>query len=449
MTARVNRRTRRAFLGGGAVVVGLPFLESVLPRELRAAPPADPVRLLYLCVPNGLDMETFRPTATGTGYPTPPMLAPLEALKADFSVITGLDNPTGRPDDLGDHAAGTASFITCAHAFKSETDIRLGISADQVAANAFGHLTRLPSLQLGIDGGGGSGNCDSGYSCTYARNISGADETTPLPKITDPKQVFDQIFAGFDPDESAADAERRALYNKSILDHVTGDVTALMPRLGYTDREKLEQYLEGIRQQETRLTGSGPSITCTPGAEPPTGRGLAYDVHLKAMLDLTVTALTCDATRIVTLMFGNALSNRTHPFLGITGGHHDISHHSGDTAKIAELAQIGLWEMEQLAYLLSALKQVPDGTSGQNLLYNSAVYLSSDISDGNRHNHDDLPVILAGNAGGRLHPGQHIAYPTGRNVTKEKMSNLLITVLEAAGVAGATLGDSTGPLAGI
>jgi hypothetical protein len=147
-------------------------------------------------------------------------------------------------------------------------------------------------------------------------------------------------------------------------------------------------------------------------------------------------------------MFGNGLSNKTHPFLDITGGHHDISHHSSDAAKIAQLAKIGIWEMQQLAYFLTALKAVPDG-EGQNLLYNSAVFLSSDISDGNRHNHDDLPVILAGNAGGKLHPGQHVAFPTERNAVKEKMSNLLVTMLEAAGVPGATLGDSTGPLAGL
>lgn len=446
MTVHVNRKTRRAFLGGSAVLVGLPFLESVLPRELRAQSAAAPVRLVYLFVPNGLDMATFRPTATGMGYPTPPMLAPLEALKADFSVVTGLENPTARPDAQGDHASGTSSFLTCVHAFKSETTIQLGISADQVAAKAIGSATRLPSLQLGIDGGGGSGNCDSGYSCAYARNISWADETTPLPKMTDPRQVFDQIFAGVDPDETMADAEKRRLYDKSVLDHVKADANALMPRLGYTDRQKLEQFLEGVRQQEQRL-GGGQALTCTPGTPPASGR-LAYDVHLKTMLDLITMALRCDATRIVTFMFGNALSNKTHPFLDITGGHHDISHHSGDAAKIAQLAKIGLWEMEQLAYFLTALKAVPDG-EGQNLLYNSAVYLSSDISDGNRHNHDDLPVILAGNAGGRLHPGQHVAFPNGRNVTKEKMSNLFVTVLEAAGVAGATLGDSTGPLATI
>jgi hypothetical protein len=447
MTRRLPRTTRRLFLGGGAVAVGLPFLESALSRSARAAATAPPVRLVYIFVPNGLDMATFRPATTGEGYATPPMLAPLETLKQDFSVVTGLENFNGRPDDQGDHASGTASFITCAHAFKSETELGLGISADQVAAQAVGHLTRLPSLQLGVDGGGTSGNCDSGYSCAYTRNISWADATTPLPKLTDPKQVFDQIFAGYDPDQSDAEAQKRKAYDKSVLDTVIGEAESLRTRLGHTDTLKLDQYLTGVRELERRLVEGGTTLTCTPGAEPPSGRGLEYDVHLKAMLDLMVVALNCDATRIISFMFGNGLSGRTHPFLGIDDGHHDISHHAGDTAKIAQLAQIGLWEMQQFAYFLQLLKDAPDSVEGQSVLYNSAIYLSSDISDGNRHNHDDLPVLLAGNAGGRLHPGRHIAYPSSRNEPKEKMSNLLVSMLEAQGTTGVTLGDSTGPLA--
>jgi hypothetical protein len=450
MIRRPRSWTRRAFLGSSGAVVGLPFLESALPRQARAQDAATtPIRLVYIFYPNGLDMETFRPTSTGEGYATPPMLAPLEALKADFTVVTGLENANGRPDELGDHASGTSSFITCAHANKSETDIRLGVSADQIAAQTFGHLTRLPSLQLGIDGGNPTGNCDSGYSCAYTRNISWADVTTPLPKITDPLQVFNQIFEGFDPDESDAEAEKRRLYNKSVLDLVVGDANSLMGKLGATDRVKLDQYLEGIRELEGRLVDVGPGLSCTPGEEPPTGRGIDYEVHVRTMNDLMVLALTCDATRVITFMLGNGLSGRTYPFLGINGGHHDISHHSGDATKISQLAQIGIWEMEQLAYFLGQLKQVPDGTEGQNLLYNSAIFMSSDISDGNRHNHDDLPVVLAGHAGGALTPGRHVAYPTGFRDPKEKMANLLVGMLEAAGIPGATLGDSTGPLADI
>jgi hypothetical protein len=177
---------RRAFLAGGAAIVGLPFLESLELRTASAQTPPVPRRLLYYYVPNGIHMATFKPTATGAGYPTPAMLMPLEALKSDFTVVSGLENAPAKPDGPGDHASGTSSFITCAHAFKSETMIQLGISADQVAAKAIGSATKIPSMQLGMSAGGTAGNCDSGYGCAYARNISWADVTTALPKLTDP-----------------------------------------------------------------------------------------------------------------------------------------------------------------------------------------------------------------------------------------------------------------------
>jgi hypothetical protein len=438
--------SRRLLLGGGATLLGLPLLESALPRSVRAQAQAAPVRLVYLYLPNGLDMATFRPAMAGASYALPPMLQSLAELKADFSVVTGLENVNAKPDGAGDHAAGTSSFITCAHANKSETDVKLGISADQVAAQKIGAATRLPSLQLGIDGGGGTGNCDSGYSCAYARNISWADAATPLPKIVDPLQAFNQLFEGYDANASAAEAAKRRAYEKSVIDFVLADVDGLKPKLGATDQKKLDQYLTGVRELEKRVVGLDGAVMCAPGAPPSKKDGLDYPAHVKAMLDLIALAFTCDATRVVTLMFGNAVSGRTHGFLGINGGHHDISHHMNDAALIAQLAKIGAWEMEQLGYLLGNLKAAPDG-EGQNLLYNSAVFCSSDISDGNRHNHDDMPIVLGGHAGGKLHPGQHVLYPTAKGTPKQKVSNLLVTMLEAAGVSGATLGDSTGPLA--
>jgi len=194
MRRPVPRLSRRLLLGGGATLFGLPFLESALPRAARAQAQAAPVRLAYIYLPNGIDMATFRPATPGPDYALPPMLTSLSDIKADFSVVTGLNNENGNPDGPGDHASGTASFITCAHAFKSETEISLGISADQVAAQKLGAATRLPSMQLGIDGGGNTGGCDSGYGCAYSRNSSGTDAVTPLPKIIDPRQAFDQLF---------------------------------------------------------------------------------------------------------------------------------------------------------------------------------------------------------------------------------------------------------------
>jgi hypothetical protein len=438
--------SRRLLLGGGATLLGLPFLESALPRAARAQAAKAPVRLVYIYLPNGLDMATFRPATPGPDYELSPMLASLADLKGDFSVVTGLENKPGNPDGPGDHASGTSSFITCAHAFKSETEISLGISADQVAAQKIGGATRLPSLQLGIDGGGSTGGCDSGYSCAYSRNISWTDALTPLPKVVDPQQAFNQLFEGYDPDASAAEAEKRRAYEKSVIDFVLADVDGLMPKLGATDQKKLDQYLTGVRELEKRLVNMAPGVSCMPGEPPPKRDDLDYPAHLHAMMDLMALALACDATRIITFMFGNAGSGRTHPFLDINGGHHDISHHMSDANLIAQLAKIGEWEMQQLGYFLRKLKELPDSVEGQSVLYNSAVFCSSEISDGNRHNHDDMPIVLAGNAGGTFHPGQHIQFTAAKDEPKEKVSNLLVAMLEAGGVTGAQLGDSDAPL---
>lgn len=442
--------SRRLLLGGGATLLGLPFLESALPRAARAQAMAAPVRLVYIYLPNGLDMATFRPATPGPDYALPPMLTNLADLKSDFCVVTGLENANAKPDGPGDHASGTSSFITCAHANKSETEINLGISADQVAAQSFGSLTRLPSLQLGIDGGGGTGNCDSGYSCAYTRNISWADSVTPLPKIVDPQQAFEQLFQGYDPNASAAEAAKRRAYEKSVIDYVLADVAGLKPKLGVTDQKKLDQYLTGVRELEKRLVELGPTVTCAPGTPPPDKDDLDYPAHLTAMFDLIALAFACDATRVVTLMLGNAVSGRTHPFLGITGGHHDISHHMSDPNLIAQLAKIGAWEMDQLGYFLRKLKEQPDGVDGKTLLHNSAIFCSSDISDGNRHNHDDMPIVLAGHGGGALKTGEHVMFTAEKGAPKQKVANLLTTMLVAAGVEGGgvgQLGDSTGPLA--
>lgn len=227
------------------------------------------------------------------------------------------------------------------------------------------------------------------------------------------------------------------------------DVDALSPKLGATDKTKLDQYLTSVRELEKRVVEIGPQVTCTPGTAPPKKDQLDYPAHVKAMMELIGVAFACDATRVVTLMLGNAVSGRTHGFLDISGGHHDISHHMNDPNLLAQLAKIGAWEMQQLGFLLGLLKAQPDSVEGQNLLSNSAVFCSSDISDGNRHNHDDMPVVLGGHGGGRLKPGQHVRYASGNGAPKQKVSNLLVTMLEAAGVPGAALGDSTGTLSEI
>ena len=436
---------RRAFLAGGAAIVALPFLESIELRTASAQAAPLPRRLLYYYVPNGIHMATYKPTTAGTGYATPAMLMPLDALKSDFTVVSGLENAPAKPDGAGDHASGTSAFLTCVHALKSETTIQLGISADQVAAKAIGAATKIPSMQLGMSGGSTAGNCDSGYGCAYARNISWADVTTPLPKLTDPVKVFDQIFAGVNPTESATAAAKRRAYDKSVLDAITGDAKGLTLKLGKSDNVKLDQYLTSVRALETKLMTMTPVAQCTPGTKP--AATTDFPAKVAIMSDLMVMAMQCDATRIITFMLGNAISGQTYPALGITAGHHDISHHANDPTKLSQLASIGLWEITQFAYLLNKMKSVTEGADGSsNMLYNSTIFLSSDISDGNRHNHDDMPIILAGHGGGALKPGQHLVFPANMH---QKVANLLVTMLGTAGVASAVVGDSTGPLAGL
>jgi hypothetical protein len=388
-------------------------------------------------------MDRFRPVSTGPDYALTPTLMPLEALKKDFMVVTGLENAPGKPDGAGDHASGTSAFITCAHATKSQSNLMLGVSADQVAATQIGKQTRLPSLELGVDGGSAAGDCDNGYSCAYARNISWSGPSTPRAKLTDPKTIFNQLFQGYDASASNAEVQKREAYQKGVLDLATGEAKSLRLKLGQTDQHKLDEYLTSVEEIE-RQVGLGPSAQCTVGSAPASTND--FRTKLTAISDLMVLALQCDATRIITFMLGNAISGQSYPWLTVNGsaitrGHHDISHHGNQQANLDQLAAINLWTMQQFAYLLTKLKGVSEGASS--LLDNTAIFLSSDVSDGNRHNHDDMPILLAGHGGGKLAAGQHVSYP---KANKEKVSNLLSTMLSTVGVT-TPVGDSTGTLA--
>ena len=446
MKRPISRRlSRRVFLGGGAAVaIGLPFLESLVPRRARAQAVTAPKRILFYYVPCGINGSTrndFWPVDTGTNYTLTPMLQSLAPLKSDFTFVTGLENALAKPDGPGDHASGTGAFITCEHPFKSASMIMLAPSADQLAAQKVGTATRLPSLQIGIDAGGTAGDCDSGYSCAYARNVSWADAMTPLPKLTSAAQVFNQIFAGFDPTSTAAERTKRLAYQKSVLDAAMGDATSLQLKLGQTDKAKLDEYLTGVREVEREIMSTTATSQCTEPTTAPPDQAADYPTQVKTMSDLMVLAMQCDATRIISFMIGNAASNRVYSNLGITRGHHDISHHMSLPANLALLQQIGTWEVQQLAYLLTKMKSVTEGAN--DMLYNSSVFFSSEISDGNQHNHNDMPVIFAGHGGGAFTPGKHVMYPvTGHT----KVSNLLTSMISTMGVT-TKVGDADGPLA--
>lgn len=432
--------SRRTFLRGAGAAIGLPMLEAMIPSTARAQAAMAPKRLFFFYVPCGIHMPAWTPSNEGAGYDLKPILAPLESLKDEVLVLTGLENRSARPDGPGDHASGTGAFLTCAHPFKTAgANIQNGISVDQVAANAIGDRTRFASLQVGSDGGGGTGDCDSGYSCAYARNISWASETQPLPKETNPRSLFDRLFGGTDPLATLEQQRKRRLYRRSIIDFVKDDAVTLKTKLGTTDRRKMDEYLTSVREIELRIEMEGNEPVCA--AERPVDGG-DIEQRVRNLTDMMVLAFQCDATRIVSFMLGNAGHNRSFGFIGVPEQHHDLSHHQNDVEKFAKLTTIGTWEVQQYAMLLTKMKAIEE--PGGTMLDNSLVFFSSEISDGNRHNHDDLPVLLAGGGAGAVRSGRHVRYD------RAPIANLFISMLNAVDVADQTFGaDGTGPLANL
>ncbi len=434
-----HKLSRRLFLGGAGAVLTLPVFESMMAKSAKAEP-NDIRRILAFYVPNGIHMANFTPLEEGAQYTLPSILEPIAPIRQKVLVISGLDNAPSRPDGAGDHAAGTSGFLTCRHVVKTEgANIKNGISMDQVAAAQMGSFTRIPSMQLGIDGGSSAGDCDSGYSCAYARNISWASETQPLPKTVNPQVVWDILFGGFDPKATAEEQARQKLYRTSVLDYVLGEANSLSGKLGTTDRRKLDEYLTGVNELEKKLQKTGTGPLCTAIDRPP--GDLPYPEHVKLMLDLIALAVQCDATRVATFMLGNAGSGRSYPFLLVNEGHHEISHHQNLQTNFDKLSIIDRWEVEQFAYLLTKLDAIDEG-NGTTALDTSAVFFSSEIQDGNSHAHTKLPVLVGGGLGGTFTSGRHVVMPD-----ETPMANLFITMLKGIGAPVETFGDDgTGPL---
>ena len=441
------RISRRTALKGLGACIALPWLDAMLPRAAwGAAPPtATPLRMAFLYVPNGVNMAEWKPKEEGAGYALTPSLEPLKTFKDDFMVLTGLTADKARPhgDGGGDHARAMASFLTGRQARKTDgADIRVGISADQVAAEKVGHATRFSSLEIGCEGGKNAGNCDSGYSCAYSSNLSWRGESTPMSKEINPKLVFDRLFTTAPKgDENAA---RRERYKQSILDFVADDAKSLQATLGANDQRKVDEYLTGVRELELRIAKAPPAVDL--GAtkmDRPTGVPKDYKEHNRLMGDLLALAFQADLTRIATFVFANDGSNRSYrDDLAIGEGHHDLSHHAGNKDKLAKVQKINAFHIGQLAYLLERLKAMKEGDG--TLLDQCMIVYGGGISDGNRHNHDDLPILLAGKGGGALKPGRHVKYPRDTPLT-----NLYVSMLDRMGVKVDSFGDSTGALPGL
>src|SRR5262245_1441896 len=443
--------TRRHFLRGVGVAVALPVFESMRPARLLAAPEARmattaggaPLRTAFVYFPNGAIPAAWWPTGEGSDFKYGRTLAPLEPLRKDVQVLGGLDHKTADPgaDGPGDHARGNGTFLTGVRLKKSATDIRAGVSIDQILAREYGHLTRFPSLELRCDGAPRTGGCDSGYSCAYQFNLAWSSATAPKAPESNPRRVFERLFGEGKHGERAANLQRRLKEDKSVLDFVLDDARALERRLHAEDRQKLDQYLTGVREIEARIQkseqfGKSPD----PSIETPAGIPSDHGAHMQLLIDMLVLAFQTDTTRVVTFLLAHDGSNRSFDQIGISEGHHDLTHHMNRKDWIEKVSDIDLWYVRQFAKFLEKQDDVKD-VDGKSLLYNSQILYGSGNAAARSHTHFNPPLVLAGSGGGALKPGPFVKHGS------KPATNLFLSMAKRAGLQNlARFGDSTGPL---
>lgn len=459
--------SRRALLRGAGVTLALPFLESLAPRSVLAQAPATPMRLLYWFIPNGVIYDRWIPKAAGMldAATVPESIKPFadEGVLGDINILSGVDNLPGIPESVGDHASGLAAMMTCVKPKKVVTGVELGVSADQVAAATLGSFTARPSLEIGMAKSGTTGDCDSGYSCSYAQTMSWTDKTTPRPKRTDPKDAWLWLLGTDNGSLTVEQREKMRKGDKSVLDYLVADAGSLAPKLTSDDRVKLDQYLTSVRSLEMQLNSAVVPAECQAAMPPENSND--YITRLGRMMDVMEFAFKCDLTRVITFAFGNAFGPGPMPWIDISDDYHALTHRMNDPGVTDQVAKCILWETQQIAAFVKRLKAVPEGT--QNVLYNTAFFVSSDIGQGGPHNHDNMPVLVAGNAGGQIATGRHLAYvpedPGARRMGRtaeaieaasavpnsNKLANVHLSLLQAAGVPATSFGNSTGPIAGL
>ena len=438
--------SRRTILRGLGTAVSLPLLDAMLPvGRLAAAAPQAPLRTMFFMVPNGAHMPAWTPLTEGAGYALSQTMEPLAKHREYISVFSGLtlDGARAHEDGPGDHARSGASFLTGSHPKKTKgADIKNSISVDQVAAQAIGSKTRFASLEMGLDGSAQAGECDSGYSCAYSSNLAWRNDTSPLAKEVDPSAIFDRLFGSGD---NVSEGKNRTVRNerrKSVLDFVLEDATGLQKKLGVSDKRKLDEYLYAVREVENRLINTDKlrvGEDGIPNFPRPSGVPREWSEHCKLMLDMVALAIRTDSTRVLSFMYGNEGSTRGYPEIGAPESHHDLSHHGKSEEKQAKVQKINLFHMQHFAYLLDHFASVEEG-SGK-LLDNCLILYGSGISDGDRHNHDDLPIIMAGKAGGKIKKASHWRFPKDT-----PLCNLYLWMLNQVGVKADSFGDSKGML---
>lgn len=448
--------SRRNFLRGLGVSIALPGLASQLGSRASAAAAMQPqlactasgapLRTAFLFFPNGAIPRAWWPQSTGGDLQLSPTLAPLESVRDKLQVLKGLDNVSANPgaDGGGDHARGNSTFLTSVRINKSSTIIRAGVSIDQVIANRIGHLTRFPSLELASDPRRQTTGCDSGYSCAYQYNISWKSESTPMATEHNPRMVFERLFGVGGPGERLKNLQRRRYEQRSILDYVLEDARSMRRRVSSEDHRKLDEYLSGIRALESQIERSerlgDPE---DPGIETPSGVPQSHEEYVEVMFELMTLAFQTDSTRVASLMLGHDGDNRSYDFLGISEGHHDLTHHQDKEERIQKVEQIDRWYAVQFAKFISRLDSVQD-SDGRSVLDNSMILIGSGNADGNKHTHTDLPILLAGSAGGALQTGRFVDHQ------HVPLANLYLRMAHTLGLEDVSeFGDSTGVLGNV
>jgi hypothetical protein len=430
---------RRTFLRGAGAAIALPLLDAMIPAQTAlaktAAKPA--MRLGYFYFPHGAIMDKWTPATEGTDYELSPILTPLKPFQKQLTVVSGLGN---RPGESGAvHAIVPGTWLSCVHPRQTHEPFG-GVTADQMAAAHIGQETPLPSLEVATEGSGGGGACDRAYGCSYSGTISFRTPSTPLPMEYNPRTLFQRLFG-----RGSSPEERRLLSQQysSILDMVTDEAAALQGKLGPADRAAMGDYLESIREIERRVQKAGAQdLSKLALPDVPVGIPDSFPEHQTLMLDIIALAYQADLTRIVNFMFAAEVSNMTYNHIGISDAFHAVSHHQNDPTKKDKLVRIQTWHTEQFARFLKKIQSIPDGDG--NLLDHSMFLYGSNMSNSDAHNQFPLPTSIVGGGCGQMKAGRHV-----RCTDHTPLANVLLTMLDKAGVPEKVLGDSTGVMAEI
>ena len=435
---------RRTFLRGLGASVALPLLDSMVPaltaQELTSALPVKRLGIIY--VPNGVFMDNWTPPEGGSDFSLPSTMEPLAPFQDQMLVLTGLSNKMGDAwpgEGAGDHARAAGAYLTGVHPKKTEgADLQAGLSMDQIIARQLGQHTQLTSLELSLESRENVGACDPGYACAYANTLCWSSATTPLPMENNPRVVFERLFGGNESTDPEAWRARRE-EDSSILDAVGNKIAKLQGDLGHRDQLKLDEYLESIRNAERRIQmAEAQSERELPVIEQPAGVPATFQEHAKIMFDLQLLAFQADLTRVITFMVGHETSQRAYPEIGVPDAHHPLSHHGGSAEKIEKLIRVNGYHAEMFAYYLDRMKNTPD--SEGSLLDNSTILYGSGMSDGNGHNHHNLPTLIVGGGTGSIKGNRHLVYPREQETP---ITNLFLDLLEKFDIPLESFGDST------